>query len=161
MRRYFLPILLGSILIGAGIILSVFEFSFFSFVNQLPEHNFEKKVEETYYSISDKDLYIKVLNDNYHVIKDESLFNQAKVTCNYYPNFLTLSKEERKNNNYNILKIRFNVTLDNSLFYKKLFGLISTDLKNKEIHNYLPFFESYVEISVNPNELHKVKVIKY
>ncbi len=161
MKRYFLPLFIGSILIGAGIVLSVFEFSFFSYSNNLPNNNFEVKEEETYYSIEHKGLYVRVTGNNYHVIKDETLNNQAKVTFSYYPDFITLNRVENETMSHREVRLRFGIAHNSGAFYHQLFDLFASDLKNKELHNYVSFFQPYIEISVNPNEMSRVKIIRY
>jgi ArsR family metal-binding transcriptional regulator len=161
MKRYFLPLAFGSILIGLGIILSIFEFSFFSYYNYLPENNYEKRQEHTYYSISDKSLYINTRGNSYNLIQDNNLTDQVKVTLYYYPDFVTLNKSESEGTIYKQLNIKFNYIHNNDEAYKQMLKLLSTDLKRREMHNYTFFFRPTIEIRVNPLKINKVRIVRY
>ena len=161
MRRYFFPMVLGSILIGAGIVLSIFEFSFFTYHDYLPEGSIIENQEARYYAIDQKDLYLKIKDINYQILYNDTLVDQALVTFNYYPSLYTLKKEETKTNNYREVKVAFKLKLNQENFYKELYNILVRDLKNKEIHNYGLFFKPNLNIQINPNDIDSIKVIKY
>jgi len=161
MKKYFIPLFLGSVLIGAGIVLTIFEFSLFTYINTLPPHNFEKQEEATYYTIHNKDLYIRVIGNNYHIVKDETLNDQVKVEFNYYPDFIMFDRVDVEKATYREIKIKFSVMHNSSAFYGELFNLVSSDLKARRLHNYIPLFQPYVEITTNPNDMSKIKIIRY
>ena len=160
MRTAILLLILGGMFIGAGIVLAIFEFSFFSYANYLPEHNYTEKREQLYYPIDKQDLYIKIANNNYLIVEDNTLTNQARVTFTYYPTFIKLSKVETETIRYRQLKVKYNFSHSEEDFYYELFNLISDDIKNRTIHNYSAFFRPYIEVSVNRSELNKVKIIR-
>ncbi len=159
MKKYFNILLVGCSLAVIGIVLSVYQFSLFSYINHLPQNKFDKEVETVYYTINNKDLHIRLIDNNYYIVKDENLADQVKLSFIYYPSFIVLDKKEVEKVAYRDVTVNFKIANDTGFFYSDLFNTVSNDLKLGKIHNYSLLFQPYVEITINPEQMNRIKII--
>jgi hypothetical protein len=159
MRKYVFSLILGSILIGTGSILLSFEIMQYKYSNSYPI-DFAKSIEQTdYYNLDDNILTINLETNNYMIIKDENIKNQIDITYNYYPNYVEIIKEEKQTINNKQLNIDFNLKYENNKAFQDFYNTIMNNLKNKQIYNYSLIFKPFIQITINPNDSNKIKVI--
>ncbi|MDD3821695.1 MAG: hypothetical protein PHF47_01550 [Bacilli bacterium] len=161
MKRLLVPIILGSLLIGVGIVLMAYDFSHFTYSNQEYQSQGECTIETATYRIGAKRIYIKVYNSKYRIIEDNTLDDKFMVITYYNPDVIKLLKTERENVEYRDLGFGYQLNHHQQRFYQEIITALITSINDRKIYNYDTLFFPYLEIKVNVKDRTKLKVLSF
>jgi hypothetical protein len=160
MKKYLFTLMLGTILIGTGVILSMFEFIQFNYSANYPANFSQIKEETDSYTLDNKNLDINLNNSDYYIIKDNNIQDKVIIKYYYFPEYIKLIKEDNYSNSFRNLNLDFELRYKNNTAYKDFYHLVIANLKDRQIYNYSLIFTPDIQISINPNDLNKINIVR-
>jgi hypothetical protein len=161
MKKLFISLAIGSILIGVGIVLLVYDFSKLDYIDENIEIRLNRSVEITDYKLGVKPLDIRLLGSEYEVFYDEELKNEMRIVVYYYPDLVRVGKVEKETIRGRELKLTYQTGHRNRHFYKAIFEIIGDSLNDGKIYNYFRALSPRVEITINEEDIDKIRVIPF